>query len=118
MWKQYMSRNNLSQSGRVMGTWRLTPIRIVGGTSSTFFIEGEVFKSVDVGDMRSSCGLENVGVAIRTVWHEVNKLVGRVGVASKEGAECDLGHVGLGWMQEQRGQVMVYIQLWYSVGGT
>ncbi len=35
--------------------------------------------------------------------------MGGVWVASKEGAKGDLGHVGPSWMQERRGQVMVYM---------
>ena len=45
--------------------------------------EGVVLEGVDVGDMWPSCRPENVGFAIHTVWPEVGKLVGRVGVTAQ-----------------------------------
>ncbi len=46
--------------------------------------EGNVLKGVDMGDVRSSHGLENGGVPICTVRTELGKLVGRVGIAVQQ----------------------------------
>jgi len=43
-----------------------------------------MLEDVDIGDMQSSCGLKDVGVAIRTVQMELDKLVDRVRVATQQ----------------------------------
>jgi len=60
------------------------PIWVIGGTNSMLGTEGNVLKGVDMGDVRSSHGLENGGVPICTVRTELGKLVGRVGIAVQQ----------------------------------
>ncbi len=56
------------------------PIWIMGKTSVALSTEGLVLKGVDIGDVWSNCRLENSGIAIHTIWVELGKLVGGVGV--------------------------------------
>ncbi len=56
-------------------------------------------RSLDMGDVQSSCGSEGVGVTIHTVWPKLGKLVGSEGVTVQQQRE---GHEGLeavlGWV--------------------
>ncbi len=56
------------------------PIWVIGGANTALSTEDVVLKGVDVGDMQPSCRLENESIAICTVWPELGKLVGGVGV--------------------------------------
>ena len=52
----------------------------MGGANTMLSTEGVVLEGVDIGDVWPSRRLENVDIAICTVWLEVSKLMGRVGV--------------------------------------
>ncbi len=60
-----------------------------------------VLIGINMGDMWLAHRAEHSGVIVYLKGMESGKSMGRVWVASKEGAKCDLGHVGLGWMWEQ-----------------
>ena len=57
---------------------------VMGGANTTLGTEGDMLEGVDVSDVRSSCGLENGGIPIRTVWTELGELVGRVRIAAQQ----------------------------------
>ncbi len=56
----------------------------MGRANTTLGTEGNVLEGVDVGDVWSSCGLENGGIPICMVWTELSELVGRVGVTVQQ----------------------------------
>ena len=57
---------------------------VMGGANTVLGTEGNVLEGVDVGNVRSSRGLENGGVPICTVWMELSELVGRVRIAAQQ----------------------------------
>ncbi len=56
----------------------------MGGTSIALSIKGLVLKSVDMGNVWSSCRLKNVGIAICIVWPELSELVGGVRITVQQ----------------------------------
>ncbi len=56
----------------------------MGGANTALSTEGNMFDSVDVGDVQSSHGLEFIGIAIRLMGAELGELVGSKGVAVQQ----------------------------------
>jgi hypothetical protein len=70
-----------------MGTWRLTPIRVVNRAPALGAV-APVFEGVDVGDVGSRGQLLKVHVvAILAVGAECGVLVGRIGFTAQQEGE-------------------------------